>query len=52
MPINANIAPAERNSVSFIAAYSLLFDPKFRMNPTESLSLRPSESVMPKYPLV
>ena len=43
---------ADKNSVSFIAAYSLLFAPKFRMNPTESRRVRPSASVMLKYPLV
>jgi hypothetical protein len=52
MPINATTAKADRNRTSFMAAYSLLFDPKFRMKPTESLSFSPSGSVISKYFLV
>ena len=49
MPINAATAKAERKSTSFIAAYSLLLDPKLKMNPTESRCLRPSGSVISLY---
>ncbi len=52
MPINATTAPTERNRVSFIAAYSLLFAAKLRMKPTESRFFSPSGSVMSRYPLV
>ncbi len=52
MPIRAATANADRNNTNFIAAYSLLFAAKLKMNPTESLSLSPSESVISKYFLV
>ena len=40
--MSATTAPADRNRVSFIAAYSLLFEAKLKMNPTESRLSRPS----------
>ena len=50
--MSAATAKAERNRTSFIAAYSLLFDPKLKIKPTESLCFNPSGSVISKYFLV
>src|SRR3989338_4097554 len=36
IPSRATTAPADRNNVSFIAAYSLLLEAKLKMKPTES----------------
>ena len=47
--MSAATAKAERKSTNFIAAYSLLLDPKLKINPTESRCLRPSGSVISLY---
>ena len=44
--MSATTAPTDRNSVNFIAAYSLLLAAKLKMNPTESRFFRPSGSDM------
>src|SRR5207249_129245 len=52
IPIRATTAPADRNSVSFIAAYSLLLRAKFRMNLGASGRSHSSALVVSRQPLV